>query len=327
MFDAEQYFLGHYLSGLAVECHLRAYIRRNTSQFSSRHDIGELAKESGFYEIVPQKKTDEFSEKFITAFLSHMERTIEIGGTRYTLVFTGEHFPDGRRADAVYILLNRWYWEILNSVPTRPLDYDYLKSLPPAAQRFYELISFHIYGVLKNNRPRARMLYSDFCTLAPQLRYFQYKRMHRQMGDVHAPHIASGYLEKVVEFRETTDRDGNPDWEIFIPPARRPEQTTASRENALSAARVAPGSYCYHFPRRSRPLPLCPRSMLSRLAPISKLAHRKPFSLIELASCPASPPPGHEPPQTVRQASTSGNRERQPKHRRQAVAPQQEGYP
>lgn len=64
MFDAEQYFLGHYLSGLAVECHLRAYLRRTTNLFDSRHDIEGLAQQSGLYEAVPQKRADEFSGKF-----------------------------------------------------------------------------------------------------------------------------------------------------------------------------------------------------------------------------------------------------------------------
>lgn len=66
MFDTEQYFLAHYLSGLAVECHLRAYLRRTTDQFNSRHDLGDLAKEAGFYNIVPQKRAGDFSGKFTT---------------------------------------------------------------------------------------------------------------------------------------------------------------------------------------------------------------------------------------------------------------------
>jgi hypothetical protein len=61
------------------------------------------------------------------------ERTLEAGFTRYSVVFTGERLPDGTKADAVYLVLNEPYWEVLNSAPTRPLDYDYLKALAPAA--------------------------------------------------------------------------------------------------------------------------------------------------------------------------------------------------
>lgn len=51
---------------MAVECHLRAYLRRRTDQFDSRHDLRALAKESGFFEIVPQGRVDGFSAKFST---------------------------------------------------------------------------------------------------------------------------------------------------------------------------------------------------------------------------------------------------------------------
>src|SRR4051812_49600446 len=63
------------------------------------------------------------------------ERTLEADFTRYSVIFTGEKLPDGRKADAVYIVLNDIYMQVLNGAMTRPLDYDYLKSLPPAPQR------------------------------------------------------------------------------------------------------------------------------------------------------------------------------------------------
>src|SRR5262249_16883176 len=88
---------------------------------------------------------------FITAKLSYKTadghtRRLETGFTRYTVVFTGEELPDGLKADAVYLILTEPYREVLNAAPTRPLDYDYLKKLPPAAQRFYEIISRKFFG-------------------------------------------------------------------------------------------------------------------------------------------------------------------------------------
>ena len=65
-FDDEQYFLSHYLSGLAVECHLRAYLRRAKDQFDSRHDLRDFAKEAKFFEVVPQNRAGDFSVKFST---------------------------------------------------------------------------------------------------------------------------------------------------------------------------------------------------------------------------------------------------------------------
>jgi hypothetical protein len=148
------------------------------------------------------------------------ERTIEAGFTRYSIIFTGERLPDGRKADAVYLLLNEIYRDILNTAQTRPLDYDYLRELSPSAQRFYELLSFQIFGALANERPRAKMLYSYYCTRAPQTRYFDYEHVKKQMYKVHAPHKKSGYIS-AVEFRETTDGEGRADWEMLYTPGRK----------------------------------------------------------------------------------------------------------
>jgi hypothetical protein len=52
-------------------------------------------------------------------------------------------------------VLNTYFRELLNQVEVRPLDYDYLKRLPPGPQRFYELLSFQIYGALASGRSRA----------------------------------------------------------------------------------------------------------------------------------------------------------------------------
>ncbi len=95
--------------------------------------------------------------KFTYKTTDGTERTIEIGDTRYAVIFTGEKLPNGNKADATYIMLHDIYRDILNSAPTRPLDYDYLKELTPAAQRFYELISYQMFAALKN-KTVAKML-------------------------------------------------------------------------------------------------------------------------------------------------------------------------
>jgi|SRR5919205_694197 hypothetical protein len=150
------------------------------------------------------------------------ERSLEAAFTRYSVIFTGEKFPDGRRANAVYVILNDVYMKILKEAQTRPLDYDYLRDLPPAAQRFYELIGFQIYAALKHERPRARMLYSDFCIRAPQTRYPDYEHVKKQMYKVHAPHLKSGYLAK-VEFQAQPKEGGETDWLMLYTPGRRAE--------------------------------------------------------------------------------------------------------
>jgi hypothetical protein len=159
---------------------------------------------------------------FINAKIRYKTRTgrekwAEMGYSRYSVVFTGEALPDGTQADAVYIVLNPPYRELLNHVETRPLDYDYLKELSPGPQRFYELLSFQIYGAIASGRPRAKMRYSDYCKYAPQVRYGDFDHVKKQMYKLHVPHRESGYITK-IEYEETTDAEGASDWEMFYTP-------------------------------------------------------------------------------------------------------------
>jgi len=126
---------------------------------------------------------------FLTAKLRYTatdgtERTLEAGFTRYSVVFTGERLPDGTIADAVYLILNEPYWEVLNHAPIRPLDYDYLQALPPAAQRCYEILSYILFAALKYGHAEARLLYSEYCTFSAQQRYADYP--HEGSGQIRA---------------------------------------------------------------------------------------------------------------------------------------------
>lgn len=169
-----------------------------------------------------KKALHQNASAYITAKLryrlkSGREKWGEIGYTRYSVVFTGETLPNGSTADAVYIVLNASYRDLLNHVEVRPLDYDYLVELPPGPQRLYELLSFSIFGAISNSRARARLVYSEYCLYAPQTRYYDFDQVKKQMFKVHAPHRAAGYIDK-VEYEETESRDGRPDWEMFYTP-------------------------------------------------------------------------------------------------------------
>ena len=139
--------------------------------------LNEICRELGLVEgganaTVVKRALHQNAGTYITAKIRYKSadgaaRRIEVGDTRYAVVFTGETLPDGRTADAVYIVLHDFYREILDHALTRPLDYDYLKELPPAAQRLYEVMSYALFAALKNHRPRARLAYSEFCRPAP----------------------------------------------------------------------------------------------------------------------------------------------------------------
>lgn len=146
-----------------------------------------------------------------------IERTLEAVFTRYSIILTGEKLPDGRKADAVYVMLNEIFMQVINGAMTRPLDYDYLKVLPPAPQRFYELLTYQMYAALKYDRPRAKLTYSDFCAHAPQTRHTDWERVRSQMNKVHRPHKKSGYILQ-VDFQQTTDNLDLPDWIMLYQP-------------------------------------------------------------------------------------------------------------
>jgi hypothetical protein len=138
------------------------------------------------------------------------EQSFSFEDTRYGLFFTGQKFTSGPRkgetADAVYLSLHPDYRHLLNSARVRPLDYDYLKSLTPAAQRFYELVSYSIFAALKYKHPQAKLLYSEYCLFSAQKRHFDYENFRVQMYKVCRPHLKSGYIRS-VHHEATTDHE------------------------------------------------------------------------------------------------------------------------
>ena len=183
---------------------------------------------------------------FITAKLTYrgadrITRRFEAAFSRYSVVFTGEELPDNSKADAVHLFLNEHYWKLLNKVQFRPLDYAYQKNLKPAAHRFYELLSYSMYGALSKRRGEARLVYSDYCLRAPQERYLTRAQVQKQMYKIHRPHLESQYLAE-ARYEKTVDAEGNPDWEIFYKPgprARAQFQLFNGRQAALEEAGAA----------------------------------------------------------------------------------------
>lgn len=192
-------------------------------RLGSLHDIcRELGISEGKNIVSIKNALHQNASAYITSKIHYrtadgVERTLEAGFTRYSVVLTGEKLPDGRKADGVYIVLNDAFIQVINGAMTRPLDYDYLKFLPPAPQRFYELLSYQMYAALKYDRPRAKLTYSEFCAHAPQTRHLDWERVRSQMNKIHRPHIQSGYIAK-VDSQQTTDSDGKPDWIMLYQP-------------------------------------------------------------------------------------------------------------
>jgi hypothetical protein len=230
-------------------------------RLGSLRDIAATLDLDGSGDSTKRIKNALFQNAFtaITAKLAYRgnddsEKTLEAGFTRYSVIFTGHKLPDGRKADAVYLILNDPYREVLNNAPFRPLNYDYLRELPPAPQRFYEVVSRQIFAALKHQRAEARLSYSDYCTYSAQQRYYDYDRFKKQMYKIHRPHLASGYL-KAARYEPAKDGEGKPDWNMFYTPgpkARAEYHTfTRSGRSIDSSAEIARAEV--FTPRRNKP--------------------------------------------------------------------------
>ncbi len=151
--------------------------------------------------------------------LDGSQRSFEFSDTRYGLILTGERLPSGAKADAVYLIFHDLYLEVLNNAPRRPLDYDYLRDLSPAPQRFYEIISYEIFPAIKFGH-RAKLPYSEFCEYSTLTRYFEFEQVKKQMYKIHLPHIKAGYISR-VEYETTTDKEGEADWNMLYTPGEK----------------------------------------------------------------------------------------------------------
>jgi hypothetical protein len=179
---------------------------------------------------------------YIVAYLRYRgrdgtARIVNTGFTRYSVIFTGDHLPDGTTADAVYLVLSEPYLDILNHAPVRPLDYAYLKALTPTAQRFYELLSYKMFAALKHRHPHATLRYAEYCLLSTQQRSTVFAQVQKQMYKVHRPHLDAGYLTQ-VHYDRTIDADGQPDWLLHYTPGPKAqaEYVAFTRQPGAEAA-------------------------------------------------------------------------------------------
>ena len=209
--------------------------------------LTEICKELGSHKTEVKRALYQNATTAIAAYLRYTgrdgtEHYLEAVFTRYSVIWTGKKLPDGTQADAVYLVLSDPYWDVLNNAPVRPLDYDYLKVLSPAAQRFYEILSYKMFAALKYQRYPVQLLYSEYCMFSAQQRYVDYDHVKKQMYKVHRPHIQSGYLKK-VHYDAVEDSDDARDWLMhYIPgPKAYTEYMVFTRKHAaMDAAFEAP---------------------------------------------------------------------------------------
>ena len=131
--------------------------------------------------------------------------------------------------------------QVINGAMTRPLDYDYLKSLPPAPQRFYELLSYQMYATIKNDRPRAKLPIPNSAPMRRRpgnpMGSGAYRRWPRCIARTCNPATSPRSTS-----RQTVDRDGRPDWiMLYVPgPKARAEYRAFTRRGGPTVLEVEP---------------------------------------------------------------------------------------
>jgi hypothetical protein len=133
--------------------------------------------------------------------------------------------------DTVYILLNPIEAEIQKNQPQRYIDNQYMFSVGPSSQRWYELLAAKIFGVIKNNGSYCEIRYSWYVKHHHTLkRFYTRKRVVFQMTRLAQDHLDSGYLTK-VEYRSVKEPGQEIDWIIRYYPG---ETARASIARILS---------------------------------------------------------------------------------------------
>lgn len=207
--------------------------RRNLPKLLCLGNTRELCLELGLKEggtgtLSVQKALRQNAGALIVAKVNYSDkeglaRNLDATFTRYSVIMRGERLPDSTYADAIYINFSDIYFEVLKNAPVRPLDFDYLKELPPAAQRFYDLLSYKIFAAFTNKKPTATLPYSEFCTFSAQTRYYDYDHFKKQMYKIHKPHLDSGYIAS-LEYRDSKDDEGKRDWLMCYKPGPKARQ-------------------------------------------------------------------------------------------------------
>lgn len=167
---------------------------------------------------IPTTQTDERGNVLFSHIKGEFSKmTIYAIGSKH---LTEQELNDGQFKfdfnldDTVYILLNPIEAEIQKNQPQRYIDNQYMFSVGPASQRWYELLAAKIFGVIKNNGTFCEIRYSWYVKHHHTLkRFYTRKRVVFQMTRIVQDHLNSGYLTK-VEYRALKEAGQEIDWII-----------------------------------------------------------------------------------------------------------------
>lgn len=167
------------------------------------------------------------------------ERPNSVGGsfTLWNVVWRGEKLPDGKVAEAIYLIFNIPFIWSLQAFYVCPIDYYYWLNLPPLAQRLYEITGRKFYGLEKSEY--IRYSYLELCRLLPIKPQEHLSDAKRVLNRAHKVLKDTGWLAK-VQWTGTKTRkfSAAEPWEILYYPGPRAKEEVAQAKNRL--ARVLP---------------------------------------------------------------------------------------
>jgi len=128
------------------------------------------------------------------------------------VVWTGEELPDGKSADAVYLMLGSFYLQNINANYVVPLDWEYYSSLQTnIASRMYEFLGLSFYAALEKNQPFVQIKYSRLCDYLPLTRQTKRMRATDQLSEAHKVLTETKYFARKPKWVNSEEPD---DWVI-----------------------------------------------------------------------------------------------------------------
>ncbi|MCA9731904.1 MAG: hypothetical protein H6696_05545 [Deferribacteres bacterium] len=138
------------------------------------------------------------------------------------VIYTGEELPDGKSADAVYIVIGTWYLQNFNRGYSVPLDWHYYNQLPGTiASRLYEMFCIYFFASIKSGKDIFEIKYSRICRYAPLVPQDQLWKAKKQFKRAHEYFLATKFITE-VEWRDTQE---NQDWKLVYHIGERARQS------------------------------------------------------------------------------------------------------
>jgi hypothetical protein len=162
------------------------------------------------------------------------EKPDTIGGsfTLWSVYWKGESLPNGEYADSIYLHFHIPFIWSLQAFYVCPIDYDYWLSLPPLAQRIYELTGRKLYAL--EDSEYISYSYPELCQLLPIMPQKYLSDAKRVLDRAHKVLKETGWFSRVqwIGTNKRTLCEEAP-WKILYYPGER-----AKQEMALARKRI-----------------------------------------------------------------------------------------